>query len=71
MAKQGPGAAFYLLEVPIQGLGTEGLLRPPQGMECHNTSPKTIEYYMRKSAQLGYGKTGCWCNISFLGGANT
>jgi hypothetical protein len=33
-------------------------LRPPQGMECYNTSPKTIEDYMRKSAQFGYCRTG-------------
>jgi hypothetical protein len=46
-------------------------LRPPQTMECNNTSPKTIEDYMRKSAQFGYGKIGSWCNIPFLGGAST
>jgi hypothetical protein len=70
IAEQGPSATFYLLEVPIQGLGTEGLLRPPQGMECHNTSPKTIEDYMRKSAHFRYGRIGSWCNTSVAKGAN-
>jgi hypothetical protein len=41
------------------------MLKPPQGMECNNTSPKTIEDYMRKSAQFGYGRIGSWYNISF------
>jgi hypothetical protein len=40
-------------------------------MECNITSPKTIEDYMRKSAQFGYGRTGFWCNILFPGGAST
>jgi hypothetical protein len=33
-------------------------LRPPQGMECNNTSPKTIEDFVKKSAQFGYGRIG-------------
>jgi hypothetical protein len=57
MAEQGPGATFHFLEVSEQGVGPENLLRPPQGMECNNTSPKTIEDYMRRSAQFGYGRT--------------
>jgi hypothetical protein len=40
-------------------------------MECNNTSPKTIEDYMRGSAQFGYGRTGSWYNIQFPGGAST
>jgi hypothetical protein len=54
MAKQGPGATFHSLEVPITSVGHDTMLRPPQGIECNNTSPKTIEDYMRKSAQFGY-----------------
>jgi hypothetical protein len=50
MTEQGLGATFHSLEVPQQGVGSNTLLRPPQGMECNNTSPKTIEDYMRKSA---------------------
>jgi hypothetical protein len=40
-------------------------------MECINTSPKSIDNYMRKSAQFGYGRMGSWCNISFSGRAPT
>jgi hypothetical protein len=58
MAEHGPGATFHSLEVPQQGVGLDTLLRPPQEMECNNTSPKSIEDYMRKSAQFGYGRTG-------------
>jgi hypothetical protein len=50
---------------------TEAMLRPPQGMECTNTSPKTIEDYMRKSAQFDYGRIGSCCSISSPGGAHT
>jgi hypothetical protein len=44
--------------VPIQCLGTEGVLKHLQEMKCTNTSPKTIDAYMRKSAQFGYGRIG-------------
>jgi hypothetical protein len=70
MAEQRPGATFHSLEVPIHSLGTKAMLRPSQGMECNNTSPKSIEDYMRESAQFGYGRTTSWYNISFPGGAN-
>jgi hypothetical protein len=33
MAEQGPGAAFYSLEVPIHTVGTEAMLKPPLGVE--------------------------------------
>jgi hypothetical protein len=46
-------------------------LRPPQTMECNNTSPKTIEDYVRRSAQFGYGKTGSCCNIPLSEVAST
>jgi hypothetical protein len=71
MAEQCLGATFHSLEVPITSICPDTILRPPQGMECNNTSPKTIEDYMRKNAQFGYGRTRSWCNISFPGGANT
>jgi hypothetical protein len=70
MAEQHPGATFHSLEVPIHSLSTEAMLRPSQGMECNNISPKSIEDYMRESAQFGYGRTTSWYNISFPGGAN-
>jgi hypothetical protein len=50
MVEQDPSATFHLLEVPIQCLGTEGVLRHLQEMKFSNTSPKTIDAYMRKSA---------------------
>jgi hypothetical protein len=40
------------------------------GMECDNTSPKTIKDCMKKSAHFGYGRTRSSCNSSFPGGAN-
>jgi hypothetical protein len=46
------------------------MLRPPPGVENQLTSPKSIEDYMTKSAQFGYGRTRSWYNISFPGGAN-
>jgi hypothetical protein len=57
MAEQSPDATFHSLEVPQLAIGPDTLLRPPQGMECNNISPKTIEDYMRKSAQFGYSRT--------------
>jgi hypothetical protein len=50
MAEQGPAAAFHLLEVPTYPLGTEGVLRYFFEVKCSNTSPKTIDTYMRKGA---------------------
>jgi hypothetical protein len=70
MAEQGPGATFLFLEVPITSVGPNTMLRAPLGLECNNTSPKTIEDYMRKSAQFRYGRIGSWCSISIPRGAN-
>ena len=50
MAEQGPSATFQSLEVPQLVVGPNGSLRPPQGMECNNTSPKSIENYLRENA---------------------
>jgi hypothetical protein len=52
MAEQGPAAAFHLLEVCTHPLGTEGMLRHLQGVKCSNTSPKTIDAYVRKSTEV-------------------
>ena len=68
MATQGPGVIFHLLEVSQQAISPNVLLRLAQEMECNNTSPKSIQDYMEKNAQFGYGRIGSWCNISFLGG---
>jgi hypothetical protein len=58
MAEQGPGATFQHLEVPIHSLGADTMLKAPLGLECNNTSPKTIEDFVKKSAQFNYGRTG-------------
>jgi hypothetical protein len=58
IVEHGPRATFHSLEVPQQGVGPDTLLRQPQEMECNNRSPKSIEDYMRKSAQLGYDRIG-------------
>jgi hypothetical protein len=58
MAEHGSSATFQHLEVPIHSLGAEAMLRPPQGMECNNSSPKTIEEFVKKCAQFSYGRTG-------------
>jgi hypothetical protein len=50
MAEQGPAAAFHLLQVPKHPIGTEGALRHLHEVKCSNTSPKTIDAYMRKGA---------------------
>jgi hypothetical protein len=50
MTEQDHAAAFHLLEVPTQPLGTEGVLRYLLEVKCSNTSPKTIDAYMRKGA---------------------
>jgi hypothetical protein len=70
MAEQGPGATLQSLEVPITSVGPDTSMRAPLGLQCNNISPKTIEDFMRKNAQFGYGGTGSWCNIAILGGAN-
>jgi hypothetical protein len=57
MAEQGPGATFHSLEVPQQGVAPDTLFRSPQSIESNNTSPKSIEDYVRRSAQFGYGRT--------------
>jgi hypothetical protein len=56
MTKQGSSAAFQHLEVPIHSLGAEAMLRPPQGMECTNISPKTIEEFVKKRTQFRMAK---------------
>jgi hypothetical protein len=71
MAEQGLGGTYHSLEVPIHVFGTKDMLRPPPGVENQLTSPKTIEDFMRKSVQFGYGRTGSYCSISTSGGANT
>ena len=49
MEEQGLAAAFHLLEVPIHFFDIEGLLRHLQGVKGSNSSPKTIDAYMRKN----------------------
>jgi hypothetical protein len=70
MPEPGPGATLHFPEVPITSVGHDKNMRALLGMECNNTSPKTIEDYMRKSAHFCYGTTGSRCNISITGGAN-
>jgi hypothetical protein len=47
MAEQGPAAAFHLLKVPTYPLSTQGVLRYLLEVKFSNTSPKTIDTYMR------------------------
>jgi hypothetical protein len=71
MAEQGPTIAFHLLEFCIHPLGTEGMCANLQGVKCSNTSPKTIDTYVRKSSNFGKcgnGRTRSYCSISSLGG---
>jgi hypothetical protein len=56
MAEQGPASAFHLLGVASTCFGTEACIGHLQNMECTNIIPKTIEDYMRKSAQFGYDR---------------
>jgi hypothetical protein len=71
MVEQGPVGAFYLLREASTCFGSEACIGHLQEMECTNTSPKTMEDYMKKSAQFGYGRTGsCWCISSPRGGLN-
>jgi hypothetical protein len=65
MAKQGRPTTFHSPEIPNTIVVHDTRLRPPRGMECCRTTPKSMEDYMRKSAQFGYGKTRSSCNISF------
>ena len=61
LAEQGPAVAFHFLQVQIHTLGTEGVLRHLQGMKCSNTSPKTIDTYIKKvpnSAYVAMAKQG-------------
>jgi hypothetical protein len=57
MAEQDLTTTFQHLEVQLHSLGADTMLRPPQGMECNNTSPKTIEDFVKKCSQFGYGRT--------------
>jgi hypothetical protein len=58
MAEQGPSIIFQHLEVPITSVDPDTMLRPPLGLENQLTSPKTIEDFVKKSAQFGYGRIG-------------
>jgi hypothetical protein len=70
VAEQGPGTTLQSPEGPITSVGHDISMRAPLGMEWNNTSPKTIEDYMRKSAYFRYGRIRSWCNTSFPGGNN-
>jgi hypothetical protein len=50
MAEQGLAVAFHLLEMSTHPIGTEGVLNHVREVKCSNTSPKTIDAYMRKGA---------------------
>jgi hypothetical protein len=50
MVEQDPGATFHSLEVLITSVGNNTSMRAPLGLECNNTSPKTIEDYMKNSS---------------------
>jgi hypothetical protein len=52
MAEQDPAVAFHFLEVCTHPLGTEGVYANLQGVKCSNTSPKTIDAYVRKSTEV-------------------
>jgi hypothetical protein len=71
MAEQGPSTTFQHLEVPITSVGPDTMLRPPLGLENQLSSPKTIEDFVKKSAQFNYGRTRSRFSISTFGGANT
>jgi hypothetical protein len=70
MAEQGPRVILHPPKMPIISVGPDTSIWAPLRMECHNTSPKTIEDYMRKSAHFRYGRIGSWCNTSVAKGAN-
>jgi hypothetical protein len=74
MAEQGLAVAFHLLEMSTHPIGTEGVLNHVREVKCSNTSPKTIDAYMRKGAYFGKcsnGRTRSCCSISSPGGAHT
>jgi hypothetical protein len=73
MAEQGLAVAFHLLEMSTHPIGTEGVLNHVREVKCSNTSPKTIDAYMRKGAYFGKcsnGRTRSCCSISSPGGAH-
>jgi hypothetical protein len=70
IVEQGPGAILHFLEVPITSVSPDTSMKAPLGLDCNNTSPKTIEDYMRNSAWFYYARIGSWCNTSFSKGAN-
>jgi hypothetical protein len=71
MAEQGLTTTFQYLEVPIISVGPDTMLRPPLGLENQLSSPKTIEDFVKKSAEFGYGRTRSQFGISTSRGANT
>jgi hypothetical protein len=48
MAEHGPGAILQSLEVLVTSVGPDTSMRAPLGLQYINTSPKTIEDFMRK-----------------------
>jgi hypothetical protein len=58
MAEQGPRAILHSPKVPIISVGPDTSIWAPLRMECHNTSPKTIEDYMRKVPTSAMAKQG-------------
>ena len=66
VAKQGPATILHPPEVPQGVVVHDGCLRHLGGMECNRKCPKTLEDYMRRSAQFGYERTGSYCSIPFL-----
>jgi hypothetical protein len=71
MAEQSPSTTFHCLRWRQLAISPDGYLRPPQTMECNKTSPKSIEDYVRRSAQFGYGSIGSCCNIPLSEVAST
>jgi hypothetical protein len=70
MVEQGRGATLQPPEVPITSVGPNTSMKASLGIELDNTSPKTIEDYMRKNALFRYGRIGSWCNTSVPEGKN-
>jgi hypothetical protein len=70
MAEEGPGATLQCPKVKITSIGPDISMMAPLGMECNNTSSKTIKDYMRKSSQFRYRRRRSSCNTPFPGGAN-
>jgi hypothetical protein len=71
MIEQDPSVAFQHLEGPIHSVGAGTMLKPPLGLENQLSSPITIEDFVKKSVEFGYGRTRSQFNISTSGGANT